>query len=110
MFASHDSQAGPGLSDTHGHAKPQRPEEGWSWVVHDTSRHWNSKHERKQQKEQQQKQQRKPRPGKGGPMPYVAEADGRLRAMGEEEAYLQQRRTPRERRRWFAQNRRLGTG
>ncbi|KAI8464465.1 MAG: hypothetical protein J3K34DRAFT_491425 [Monoraphidium minutum] len=105
--------AGAGLWDTHGHARPQRPEAGWSWVVHDTSRAWNSKRERRRGRAAAAAgapPAPPAPPGAGGPVPYVAEAGGGLRGMGEEEVFLQRRRAPKERRRWFAHNRRLGTG
>jgi hypothetical protein len=98
------AQSGTGLWDTRGHAKPQRPEAGWSWVVHDTSRHWRGKRERARGAPP-------PRPpGEGGPEPYAAGPDGTLRRLDEEESYLERRRAPKPRRRWFMDNRRTGTG
>lgn len=103
-------QAGSGLWVTHGHARPQRPEGGWSWVVHDTSRPWNSRREKAARRAAGAAGDDVRPPGQGGRVPYVAEADGSMRPLSEEEAYLQRRRTPQPRKRWFHDNRRLGTG
>ena len=104
-------QAGPDLWDLHGRARPQRPAEGWSFVVHDTSRRWRGKRERARAAQQQGQQgQQQGQPGEGGPAPYAAGPDGVPRALSPDEAYLERRRAPKARRRWFAHNRRLGTG
>jgi len=96
--------SGPGLWDVRGRARPQRPAEGWSMVVHPVG-----------------KGARRdgvgggggggrgaaiePRAGAGAPagaggLPYVSEPGGALRPLRGDEALLEKRRTPKRRRRW----------
>jgi hypothetical protein len=98
--------SGPGLWDVRGRARPQRPAEGWSMVVHPVGA-------RRQQQEQEEQGGRgergarrralDPRAGPGAPAgaaPYVAEPGGALRPLRGDEVVLERRRTPKRRRRW----------
>ena len=79
--------------------------------MHDTSRRWRSSAERRRAAASGARGAASEFGlGEGGPVPFVAGPDGKLRGLDEEESYLQRRRTPKPRKRWFAHNRRLGTG
>ena len=81
--AAPTAQAGTKLFDMRGYAKPQRPKDGWSWVVHPSGKGSSAKQEA-----------------------YVVTPTGQQRSLNEEEQYLQQRKTPKARRRWFGSTRR----
>lgn len=74
---------GSDLWDSGHHAKPQRPRAGWSYVVHDTSDDPASR-----------------RPTVVMP-PSAGGVGAPHRPLGEPETYLQARRTPKPRRRYF---------
>jgi hypothetical protein len=94
--------SGTDLWDVRGKARPQRPAEGWSMVVHPV---------RSKAAEGGTKATAiEPRAGLGAPpagagrhaaaAPYVSEPGGGLRALRGDEALLEKRRTPKRRRRW----------
>lgn len=97
------SQAGVDLWDTRGHARAQRPKEGWDWVVHplQTKKKTRGKSKQLQSAAAIQAQYAEDKQSGARHAPYVAKADGSYRPLNEAEVYMLLRQQPKKRKNWY---------
>eukprot|EP00877_Chromochloris_zofingiensis_P009545 jgi/Chrzof1/4844/Cz15g01100.t1 len=95
--------AGVDLWDTRGHARAQRPKEGWDWVVHplQTKKKTRGKSKQLQSAAAIQAQYAEDKQSGARHAPYVAKADGSYRPLNEAEVYMLLRQQPKKRKNWY---------